>query len=169
MQARKVDTGAQTVQCEDIFKGASFEVKYDYLVVATGCKTNAFNNRGRRARGQGSLPQALVPRAQIRSRALECFERASNPTLSSEEVDRLLSFIVVGGGPTSCEFTTSSTFCGTTSRWYPDLAPRIKVTLVEAGPNLLGTDRALVDYYDEPAQEADRRAHRHRGHARRRL
>lgn len=41
---------------------------------------------------------------QIRNRILECFERASNPTIPKVQRDRLLSFIVVGGGPTSCEF-----------------------------------------------------------------
>jgi NADH dehydrogenase FAD-containing subunit len=41
----------------------------------------------------------------IRSRVLECFERADMPGISQDERDRLLSFIVVGGGPTSCEFT----------------------------------------------------------------
>ena len=37
---------------------------------------------------------------QIRNRILECFERASNPTIPDVQRDRLLSFIVVGGGPT---------------------------------------------------------------------
>ena len=33
-------------------------------------------------------------------------------------------------------------------RRYPDLAKLVKVTLVEAGPNILGTfDSALVEYY----------------------
>lgn len=41
---------------------------------------------------------------QVRSRLLECFERASNPVLPAHEVKRLLTFVVVGGGPTSVEF-----------------------------------------------------------------
>lgn len=36
---------------------------------------------------------------------LECFERADVPGVSVAERNRLLSFVVVGGGPTSCEFT----------------------------------------------------------------
>lgn len=39
----------------------------------------------------------------IRNRLLECFERAANPFISEAERSRLLSFVVVGGGPTSIE------------------------------------------------------------------
>jgi NADH dehydrogenase FAD-containing subunit len=32
--------------------------------------------------------------------------------------------------------------------WYPDLIPHIKLTLVEAGPGILGSfDQALSEYY----------------------
>jgi NADH:ubiquinone reductase (non-electrogenic) len=41
----------------------------------------------------------------IRQRIIECFERASNPTISEKERERLLHFVVVGGGPTSVEFS----------------------------------------------------------------
>jgi NADH dehydrogenase FAD-containing subunit len=41
----------------------------------------------------------------IRSNIIACFEKASIPTVTDEERRRLLSFLVVGGGPTSCEFT----------------------------------------------------------------
>ena len=34
------------------------------------------------------------------------------------------------------------------SKWYPDLRPHIKLTLVEAGDSLLSTfDKALSEYY----------------------
>lgn len=41
----------------------------------------------------------------IRQRIIECFERASSPTTSDVEKSRLLHFVVVGGGPTSVEFS----------------------------------------------------------------
>lgn len=40
----------------------------------------------------------------IRNRLLECFERAASPFISEAERSRLLSFVVVGGGPTSIEY-----------------------------------------------------------------
>ena len=36
----------------------------------------------------------------LRQRVCECFERAALPETSEEEAKRLLSFIIVGGGPT---------------------------------------------------------------------
>lgn len=81
---------------------------------------------------------------------MECFERASNPTISDVQRDRLLSFIVVGGGPTSCEFMSElhDFITSDVNKWYPDLVGRIKLTLVEAGPGILNSfDKALSEYY----------------------
>lgn len=37
---------------------------------------------------------------------LKCFERASASDIDDEERQRLLTFVVVGGGPTCVEFTS---------------------------------------------------------------
>ena len=37
----------------------------------------------------------------IRNRLLECFEIASSPVRSEEEIVKLLTFVIVGGGETS--------------------------------------------------------------------
>ena len=42
----------------------------------------------------------------IRNNIIDSFEKAAVPTVSEAERKRLLSFIVVGGGPTSCEFVS---------------------------------------------------------------
>jgi NADH dehydrogenase FAD-containing subunit len=42
----------------------------------------------------------------IRNNIVDSFEKAAVPTVSEAERRRLLSFVVVGGGPTSCEFTS---------------------------------------------------------------
>ena len=87
---------------------------------------------------------------QIRNRIVECFERASNYTIPEVQRDRLLTFIVVGGGPTSCEFMSElyDFITNDVARMYPELKKHIKLVLVEAGPGILGTfDKALSDYY----------------------
>lgn len=69
--------------------------------------------------------------------------------MSDQERKRLLSFIVVGGGPTSCEFVAElhDFLKHDVSRLYKDLLPYVTITLVEAGPALLGPfDAALQDY-----------------------
>lgn len=86
----------------------------------------------------------------LRNRVIECFERASNPTIPVVQRDRLLSFIVVGGGPTSCEFMSElhDFIIHDVAKWYPDLVKHIKLTLVEAGPGILGSfDKSLSEYY----------------------
>lgn len=159
-KAREIDKERKVVLCEDLFKGHKFEVKFDYLCVAAGNKTNTFNTPGvaEREGHEVFFLKHLYHARQIRNRVLECFERASNPNISEFEIKRLLSFIVVGGGPTSCEFTTElyDFLQSDVSKWYPDLMKHVKVTLVEAGPGLLGSfDKALADYYLDSLRKKD--------------
>jgi len=122
-----------------------FELEYDFLIIAAGCKTNTFRTPGvdEREGIEVFFLKHLYHARQIRSRMLECFERAAMParvkpgevpTAESaakrqEEIDRLLSFVVVGGGPTNCEFATElkDFLTKDVARWYPDLVDRVKV------------------------------------------
>ena len=78
---------------------------------------------------------------KIRSRLIECFERASNPDLSSDERKRLLTFVVVGGGPTSVEFAgeLNDFIKKDMKKWYPELYLESKVKIIEVGKALLST------------------------------
>jgi NADH:ubiquinone reductase (non-electrogenic) len=51
------------------------------------------------------LKQLSEARA-IRNRLIEAFERAGMPSLPASEKQRLLTFVVVGGGPTNIEFAS---------------------------------------------------------------
>ena len=48
---------------------------------------------------------------KIRDKLQENFEIASQPNLSREEKERLLTIVVVGGGPTSIEFAAELHVC----------------------------------------------------------
>lgn len=151
-KARSIDIAGGVVKCEDAYSGGTFDVPYDYLCVAGGKKSNTFGVKNV-AELEGKTVfflKHLYHARQIRNRILECFEQATNPTLPAEQRDRLLSFIVVGGGPTSCEFMSELQDFVTkdVAKWYPDLIGHIKLTLVEAGPGILGSfDKALSDLY----------------------
>ena len=72
--------------------------------------------------------------------------------MTESERQRLLTFVVVGGGPTSIEFT--SELCEflkhDVSKWYKDLNSQYKVVVVEAGKHLLGSfDASLSDYVEQ--------------------
>eukprot|EP01050_Picozoa_sp_SAG11_P008797 SAG11_NODE_791_length_7146_cov_49.170427_9_plen_206_part_00 len=45
-KGRTLDTDARTVVCEDIFRGTTFSLPYDYLCIATGGKTATFGTPG---------------------------------------------------------------------------------------------------------------------------
>ncbi|WP_296382583.1 NAD(P)/FAD-dependent oxidoreductase [Winogradskyella sp.] len=75
-------------------------ISYDYLVLATGTKTNYFGNKGIE---DNSMPMKTVPQAlNIRSLILQNFEKAAIAD-SKEEREAYLNFVIVGGGPTGVE------------------------------------------------------------------
>ena len=75
---------------------------YDYLVIATGTKTNFFGNQDL---AKNAMPMKNVPQAlNIRSLMLQNFEKADDCE-SLEERKALLNFCIVGGGPTGVELS----------------------------------------------------------------
>ena len=81
-----------------------FNLSYDYLFVAVGSRTNTFGVPGVCRENDVFFLKQLADARAIRSKIIECFERASYPGVCEAEQARLLSFVVVGGGPTSVEF-----------------------------------------------------------------
>ncbi|TSJ77805.1 NAD(P)/FAD-dependent oxidoreductase [Rariglobus hedericola] len=110
---------------------------YDYLIVALGARTGYFgrNEWARHAPGLKTLAEAT----NLRRDLLLAFERAET-TSDQAERDRLLSFVVVGGGPTGVE--TAGALAELARRVLVDDFRRIDpsrahVHLVEAAPKLL--------------------------------
>jgi NADH:ubiquinone reductase (H+-translocating) len=79
---------------------AGAELSYDYLVLAVGGCTSYFGRPEWEAHAPGlkSLQDAL----RIRSQVLLAFEKAEMET-SAEEQARLITMVVIGGGPTGVE------------------------------------------------------------------
>lgn len=151
-KARSLDHVNKKVICESI-DNAIFELEYDKLVIAVGVKTNTFGIQSitdaAHKRDSIFFLKHLEHASAIRANIIDSFEKACIPNVSDTEKRRLLSFLVVGGGPTSCEFTAElhDFVKQDVKRLYKDLLPFVKITLVEAGPALLGPfDKALQDY-----------------------
>ena len=88
-----IDTNNQIVNTSI----ANFE--YDYLVIAFGCTTNYFGNK---TIEKHAFPMKSVPEAiQLRNRILQTFEDAL--MASSDQIEYLMNFVIVGGGPTGVE------------------------------------------------------------------
>ena len=76
------------------------DLPYDYLVVATGTKSNYFGNDQIK---KYSFPLKQIPDAlNLRSQLLQSFEQASM-TKNEEIRQSLLNIVIVGGGPTGVE------------------------------------------------------------------
>ncbi|WP_298761115.1 NAD(P)/FAD-dependent oxidoreductase [uncultured Psychroserpens sp.] len=75
-------------------------LSYNYLVIATGTKTNYFGNASIET---NSMPMKSVPQAlNIRSLILQNLEKAAIAN-TKEERNAFLNFVIVGGGPTGVE------------------------------------------------------------------
>jgi NADH dehydrogenase len=76
------------------------DIHYDYLVIATGSDTNFFGNKNLE---QCAMPMKNVPEAlNLRGLTLQHLEKAL-VTKDKDEKDALMTFVVVGGGPTGVE------------------------------------------------------------------
>jgi len=149
----QLDFDSRTAFCKDAFiAGHQFELKYDYLILAAGCETNTFNIKGVEGSRDVFFLKQLSDARAIRNRLIECFERASSPAVSEKEKQRLLTFIVVGGGPTNVEFAAElfDFIQKDVSRWYPDLYQHANVKIVEASGHILGTFHdSIVSYVEK--------------------
>ena len=113
------------------------DLEYDYLVIATGSKTNFFGNKNieKYAMEMKSVPQSL----NIRSLIIENFEEALL-TSDLEERLALMNFVIVGGGPTGVELAGALAEMkkGILPKDYPDLDIRqMQINLIQGSDRLL--------------------------------
>lgn len=128
-------TGIDKARKEVITKTET--IWYDILVVATGARHSYFNHPEweRVAQGLKSIPDATA----IRQKILLAFERAEiepNPV----ERERLLHFVLVGGGPTGVEMAGAIAELShrALASDFRHIDPKsARITLVEAGPRIL--------------------------------
>lgn len=98
-EVTKVDLACRTIYLDD-----DARLDYDFLVIAVGAKTNYFGHDdwARFAHGLKTLDDAV----EIRRRVLLAFEAAEREP-DAQARRRLLTFVVIGGGPTGVEVAGS--------------------------------------------------------------
>jgi NADH dehydrogenase len=132
-EATDVDFNEQTVYLRDS------RLKYDYLVLATGGRTSYFGHDEWEtfAPGLKDLDDAV----EIRRRVLLAFE-AAEKELDPERHRALMTFVVVGGGPTGVELAgaiaelSQHVLARDFRHIYPEEA---EILLLEGGPKILPT------------------------------
>jgi NADH dehydrogenase len=122
-------------------------VEYDYLIVATGSLSNFFGVSG--AQEYAYPLRTLDDGVALRNHVLRCFEEATHE--SNKEARRaLLTFVIVGGGPTGVEFAgaLSELIYRPMRKDYRGLDFReVKVALVEASDSLLSAFPGKMQAY----------------------
>jgi NADH:ubiquinone reductase (H+-translocating) len=140
-EVRAVDTSKRLVQID------SMSIPYDYLVLATGA-THSYFGHDEWAEVAPGLKR-IEDATRIRRRILIAFERAELATDATER-HRLLTFAIVGGGPTGVEMAGAISEVARQSlamdfRRIDPAAARI--VLLEAGPRIMPTlPENLSDY-----------------------
>ena len=134
LDARRVETNGQVVA-------------YDFLILAPGSVTHFFGVPG--ASEHAFVLKDLEQGIALRNHILCCFERAMHePDLARRQ--NLLTFAIVGGGPTGVEFAgaLAELVRGPLAKDYPGLDLReVRLALLEARESLLsGLPERLCTY-----------------------
>ncbi|MGC4095036.1 MAG: NAD(P)/FAD-dependent oxidoreductase [Polyangiaceae bacterium] len=132
--ATRIDLAARQVELAQ-----APALHYDFLVLATGSRTNYFGHDdwATVAPGLKDIEDAI----EIRRRVLLAFEAAERETDPSAQ-RRHLTFVVIGGGPTGVELAGAiAELAGyVLSRDFRSIRPEAtRVVLIEGSPRVLGS------------------------------
>jgi NADH:ubiquinone reductase (non-electrogenic) len=157
----KIDPENKQVICKDVSeldfeRKPEFALDYDYLVIAVGATSNTFGTKG--VDEYCHFLKDVEDAEKIREQIVDIFETASLPHLSPEVRRNLLSFVVVGGGPTGVEFSAElhdlvheDLLC-----LYPHLKDNVTITLVQSGDHILNTFDKRISQFAEKKFQRDR-------------
>src|SRR5499427_5676250 len=144
-EVRAIDTRLRVVQT------AELAVPYDYLILATGATHSYLGHDEWEAVAPGL--KGIDDATRTRRRILIAFERAE---LANDEGERqrLLTFAIVGGGPTGVEMAGAIAEVArqTLPPDFRRIDPRTaRILLIEAGPRILPTIPEQLSGYAERA------------------
>jgi NADH:ubiquinone reductase (non-electrogenic) len=145
--AENIDTAARNVRCIGVVDRHPFDVAYDVLVIAVGAVSNTFGVPG--VAEHALFLKELHDARELRQRIIGNFEQANLPGVGVDERQRLLHFIICGGGPTGVEFAAelNDFMLDDLQKAYPQLVAEARITLVEATKEILSTfDEKLRRY-----------------------
>ncbi|KAF3761248.1 FAD/NAD(P)-binding domain-containing protein [Cryphonectria parasitica EP155] len=157
-----VEFDSKTCKCMPAFDEVAdtapqqFGLPYDYLILAPGCTNNTFGTPG--VAENAMFVRTARDAKAIQTRIRDCFEIASIPGLSGEQIRDILHFVIVGAGPTGVEISSelSDLFHGDFARLYPHVKKHVRISVHDIAPNVLGGfDQNLQEYAMESFDRRD--------------
>ncbi|GAB4532022.1 MAG: NAD(P)/FAD-dependent oxidoreductase [Pleurocapsa sp.] len=115
-------------------------IPYDYLVIATGSQANFLHVSGA---PKHSFPlRTLEDAVTLRNQIISCLEQAVKEGGNFSLQEQLLTFVIVGGGPTGVEMAGAlqELIHDCLVKDYPQLdLDRVRIILIQSGSSLLKT------------------------------
>lgn len=133
-EVERIDLQTQEVH------SANLSFRYDYLILALGSVNHFFDTPG--AAANCFTLKSIEEGVGLRNHILRCVERAAQlPLTATDERRRLLTFVIIGGGPTGVEYAgaLAELLFQPLANDYPelDLRQEARVILLEAADELL--------------------------------
>jgi NADH dehydrogenase len=130
-EVKRVDRENRTIWVDDE------PLPYDYLLVACGSQTNTLGVDGvvEHSTGLKSVADAM----SIRDRILSACEESAHST-DPDRVRAMLTFAIVGGGPTGVELAGALAEIRKKiiPRYYPEIDPRLyRVIVIDSSPRIV--------------------------------
>ncbi|CAK7068657.1 MAG: NADH dehydrogenase [Parabacteroides sp.] len=125
------------VKEQNIIQTSIGDLKYDYLVLATGTTTNFFGNENIQ---KHALPMKTIEEALVLRNAILCNLEKATVTTDPAKRQALMNIVIVGGGATGVEISgvLSEMKRFVLPKDYPDLKQSsMNIYLIEGSPRLL--------------------------------
>jgi NADH:ubiquinone reductase (non-electrogenic) len=135
----------------------AFDVEYDYLVTAVGAVPNTFGVPG--VEEHAMFFKEIAHASKFRREVNERFERATLPDVPEARLKELLSFVVIGAGPTGVELAAElyDMVYEDVAKMYPGrLLPHVKISIIDLQEKILSAyDRRIAEYATDFFQRAN--------------
>jgi NADH:ubiquinone reductase (H+-translocating) len=150
---RDIDLESKTVSVKDN-DGLFCDIQYDKLVIALGARNATYEIPG--VKEHVNFCKSITDARKIREKIITRFDQANFPSISEQEKQRLMTFVIVGGGPTGVEFAAElhDFLNKELIQHFPDLVKRyVRVILIQGADHVLNTfDQAISSYTEDRFQ-----------------
>ncbi|KAJ5360349.1 External alternative NADH-ubiquinone oxidoreductase mitochondrial [Penicillium concentricum] len=154
-EATNIDYEKRVVHFKsDSTDASAAEIPFDLLVVGVGAENATFGIAG--VKEHACFLKETKDAEKIHRKVMARVEQADFKGQGQEEIKRLLHMVVVGGGPTGIETAAElqDFFKDDLKKCVPELADKLKVTLIEALPTVLPMfSKKLINLTESTFQE----------------